>query len=212
MPDAEAVTGEGLEPGSGHTSGLPARSRRWVAVTLALGAVGAVSWLLSSALLRGQDSSRGGLAINTAGRAGAIRVRPAPALTLRLFNGGVLHLTGQRGRVVVVNFWASWCPPCREEAPELEAAWRTYRDQGVVFAGVNVWDAESAARAFLRAYGITYPNGPDPQGRILIEFGVTGIPETYLIDRQGRLGRRWIGPITQHELRRFIQELQRSQP
>jgi len=82
----------------------------------------------------------------------------------------------------------------------------------VVFVGVNVWDAEATARAFLRAFGITYPNGPDPKGRILIEFGVTGIPETYIIDSEGRIVRRWIGPITSQELGELLEELRRPVP
>ena len=150
--------------------------------------------------------------MNTEGRAGSIRVRPAPPFTLHLFDGGTLRLEDERGLWVVVNFWASWCPPCREEAPELEAVWQRLRGHGVVFVGVNVWDAVSTAREFLRAYTITYPNGPDPNGRILIEFGVTGIPETYFIDRQGRLVRRWIGPITARELGRLLADLRRSVP
>ncbi|MCS7173772.1 MAG: TlpA family protein disulfide reductase [Armatimonadetes bacterium] len=168
--------------------------------------------LLSSALFRGQSPERRSLAINTAGRAGQVRVRPVPPFALQLFGGGVFRPTDQRGRVMVVNFWASWCPPCREEAPELEAAWRGLRSQGIVFVGVNVWDSEQAARTFLQNYGITYPNGPDPRGRILVEFGVTGIPETYAVDRQGRLVRRWMGPITRQELANLLEGLRRPVP
>ncbi len=187
-----------------------ARGKRWVLVALALGTAAATSWLFASALVSGQGSGRGGLAINTTARAGAIQLRPAPTFTLQLFDGGTLRLADQRGRVVVVNFWASWCPPCREEAPELQAASQAHRD--VTFVGVNVWDADSAAREFLRTYGISYPNGPDPNGRVLIEFGVTGIPETYFIDSQGRLARRWIGPVTAQGLARLIEDLRRSVP
>ncbi len=134
-------------------------------------------------------------------------MRPAPAFELSLFEGGTFRLADHRGRVVLVNFWASWCPPCREEAPELEAAWRILGPEGTVLVGVNVWDSEEAARSFLRTHRITYPNGPDPRGRILVDFGVTGIPETYVVDREGRLMGRWVGPVAQKELLDLLRNL-----
>jgi cytochrome c biogenesis protein CcmG/thiol:disulfide interchange protein DsbE len=176
-----------------------ARGRTW-AFGLVLLAVAGLVALLSAGLARTRGPGRGGLAVNTTGRAEQVRVRPAPQFALDLFAGGTLRMQDFRGRPVVVNFWASWCPPCRDEAPELEAAWRVLRSRGVVFVGVNVWDSEDAAREFLRTFGISYPNGPDPHGRTLIEFGVTGIPETYVVDRAGNLVRRWIGPLTRPEL------------
>ena len=107
----------------------------------------------------------------------------------------------------MVNFWASWCPPCRQEAPLLERTWREYQAQGVVFVGVDIWDTEQDARRFLEALDITYPNGPDPGGAISIDYGLTGIPETYFVDRQGQVVRKWIGPFTEEALRAFLDEL-----
>ena len=122
--------------------------------------------------------------------------RPAPPFTLPLFDGNVLRLEDLRGRVVFVNFWASWCVPCREEAPVLEAASRTYRTRAVVFMGINVQDKESDARAFLDEFGITYTNGIDHGNKIAVDYGVYGIPETFIIDRAGRIAYKQTGAMT----------------
>lgn len=184
----------------------PTLAQRAVVALVALALIGLLA-LLGYGMLRRQGRSFAGFAVNTVGQAVEIKERPAPDITLQLFDGQTFRLAEQRGRVVVVNYWASWCPPCREEARTLEAVSRAYRDRGVVFVGVNVWDAEGDARAFLREFGVTYPNGPDPTGGILIDYGVTGIPETYFIDRQGMLVRRWIGPLTDQQLRTLLEEL-----
>lgn len=177
----------------------PARTRKWLPSTLLLLAVAGVVALLWSGLQRGDSARRGGLSINTAGRGVPVRPRPAPEFALDLFGGGVLRLRDLRGKPVAVNFWASWCPPCRDEAPELEAAWKAVRGRAVL-VGVNVWDADETAREFLQTFGVSYPNGPDPRGRILIEFGVTGIPETFFVDPTGTVVGRWVGPITREEV------------
>lgn len=133
--------------------------------------------------------------------------RQAPDFTLQLFAGGSLGLADLRGRPVMVNFWASWCPPCRQEAPLLEQTWREYRGRGVTFIGVDIWDSEQDARKFLKDFDITYPTGPDPRGEISINYGLTGIPETYFIDARGQVLRKWIGPFTADSLRPFLEEI-----
>lgn len=180
--------------------------RRGVLALVAL-ALAALLLLMVYGLLRRQGGTFAGLAVNAVGRAAEIRVRPAPDFSLPLFDGGTFRLSEQRGQAVVLNYWASWCPPCREEARTLEAAWLAYRDKAVLLVGVDVWDTEADARAFLREFGVTYPNGPDRSGEILIDYGVTGIPETFFIDREGRLVRRWIGPLTERQIAAFIEEL-----
>lgn len=135
--------------------------------------------------------------------------RIASDFSIKPFDGGSLRLSEQRGKVVLVNFWASWCPPCREEAPVLERAWKANRDQGVVLVGVDIWDTEEDARAFMKEFGISYPNGPDPSGEIAIEYGVTGVPETWFLGKDGRLVRRWIGPLTDRLISTFIEEARR---
>jgi cytochrome c biogenesis protein CcmG/thiol:disulfide interchange protein DsbE len=121
--------------------------------------------------------------------------KPAPPLTLTLFDGSVLRLEDLRGKVVLLNFWASWCPPCRAEARTLEAAWQKYRNEGVVFVGVNIQESEPDARAFLEEFGITYPNGIDRGSRLAIDYGVWGLPETFFIDREGRITYKHVGAL-----------------
>jgi cytochrome c biogenesis protein CcmG/thiol:disulfide interchange protein DsbE len=98
----------------------------------------------------------------------------APLFTLPLFESGSISLESLRGKVVFLNFWASWCAPCRAEARTLEAAWLKYRDRDVVFVGVDIQDKEEDAREFLREFGITYPNARDASGQAAIEYGVWG--------------------------------------
>lgn len=121
--------------------------------------------------------------------------KSASAFTLPLFDGTVLRLEDLRGKVVFLNFWASWCVPCREEARALEAAWRAHRTRDVVFVGINIQDKEPEARAFLREFGITYPNGTDQGSKIAMDYGVYGIPETFFIDRSGRIAYKHIGAM-----------------
>jgi len=122
--------------------------------------------------------------------------KSAPPFTLTLFDGSVLKLEELRGKVAFVNFWASWCVPCREEAPALEAASRAYRPRDVVFVGINIQDKEPDARAFVDEFGITYANGIDHGSRIAMDYGVYGIPETFIIDRAGRITYKQIGAIS----------------
>jgi len=113
--------------------------------------------------------------------------QPAPDFTLVSLDGFEISPSDLQGQVVVLNFWASWCTPCRQEAPALQAVWETYKGQGVVFLGVSYKDAEDASRAFVEEFGITYPNGTDLGGRIGRLYGVTGVPETFIIDAQGKV-------------------------
>jgi len=122
--------------------------------------------------------------------------RPAQAFTLPLFAGGVLNTQSLRGKVLVVNFWASWCyPACYEEAPRLQRVWERFRDRGVVVIGVNIQDQEEAARTFIRRFGQTFPNGMDRTGRISIDYGVYGVPETFIVDQGGRIVDKFVGAV-----------------
>jgi cytochrome c biogenesis protein CcmG/thiol:disulfide interchange protein DsbE len=133
--------------------------------------------------------------------------KEAPPFTLALFDGGTFRLEEQRGRVVVLNVWASWCyPACWNEAPRLEAAWRQYRDQGVMVVGLNYQDREADARAFIQRFGKTFPNGPDKGSKIAIAYGVYGVPETFFIDHTGRIYAKHTGEISRETLAAKIEE------
>jgi len=134
--------------------------------------------------------------------------RPAPEFALPLFDGGTLRTGDLRGKVIVVNFWASWCvPACTDEAPHLQRTWERYRDRGVVVVGVNIQDREGPARAFIRRFGQTFPNGMDHSGAISIDYGVYGVPETFVIDRRGRIVYKHAGAVTEELLASSIEPL-----
>jgi cytochrome c biogenesis protein CcmG/thiol:disulfide interchange protein DsbE len=134
--------------------------------------------------------------------------RPAAPFTLTAFDGTPVVLEALRGKVVVVNFWASWChPACYEEAPVLEQGWRAYRDRGVVVVGVDVQDTEEAARKFIDRFGLSFVNAPDPGGRVSVDYGVYGVPETFFVDRRGRIRAKHVGAVTEAVFRQHVERL-----
>jgi cytochrome c biogenesis protein CcmG, thiol:disulfide interchange protein DsbE len=113
---------------------------------------------------------------------------PAPQFSLpRLDGRGSVALSSLRGKVVLLNFWASWCVPCKQEARMMEASSRRWRRRGVVFLGVDAQDFESDARRFVQAHGVTYLNVHDGGGGVASRYGVTGFPETWFVDPRGKL-------------------------
>ncbi len=143
--------------------------------------------LLAFATLRHQQT----LAIGAALARG--ETPPIPDLTLLAFDGPPVSLRGLAGHPVILNFWASWCIPCRDEAPLLERTWQEFRSQGLIVLGVDTQDLETPARAFLKEFRITYPNVRDPDGSVGRQFGTTGVPETFFIDRKGRIRGKFPG-------------------
>jgi cytochrome c biogenesis protein CcmG, thiol:disulfide interchange protein DsbE len=134
---------------------------------------------------------------------------PAPVFSLkRVGSSRTLNLASLRGKPVVLNFWASWCVPCKGEASMLESAWRQYRKQGVVFVGVDWHDVSGDARTFLARHGVTYPTVLDRSGNVADSYGISAVPETYFIDRKGRLvGEHIIGTVV-HQKDAFYRGVQ----
>jgi len=165
------------------------RVARWAAVLLVVGLIALLGWGVVQAATGPRDSGM------------------APDFTLTAFDGRTVTLSQLRGQVVIVNFWASWCPPCREEAAYLERTWRKYEGKGVVFIGVDWVDTQKEALAYIKEFDITYLNGPDIGTRIAQAYRIQGVPETFYVDKTGRLRGVKIGPLSAPELDNRIDEL-----
>jgi cytochrome c biogenesis protein CcmG/thiol:disulfide interchange protein DsbE len=134
--------------------------------------------------------------------------RPAASFALTTFDGQPVSLEGLRGSVVVLNFWASWChPACYDEAPVLERGWRAWRDRGVMVVGVDIQDTNEAAQKFIRELSLTFPNARDASGKVSIDYGVYGVPETFFIDRRGRIRGKHVGAVTDAVFRSNVETL-----
>jgi cytochrome c biogenesis protein CcmG, thiol:disulfide interchange protein DsbE len=137
--------------------------------------------------------------------------KPAPHFSLELLDGnGTLALDRLRGKAVVVNFWASWCGPCKTESAALERAWRKHKANGVVVLGIDYHDVVGDAKRFVDKHELTYPILRDRDGAVGTRYDLTGVPETFFIDRQGRLvGESLQGPIDKGDnVEKFEQGIQ----
>ncbi len=132
---------------------------------------------------------------------------PAPDFVLELFDGGRFALSENRGKVVVINFWASWCGPCRAEARAFQTVWEAYRDRGdVVIVGVDYVDNTRDALAYIEEFGVTYPNGPDLGTQISDAYHIQGVPETFIVGKDGSIARFIYAGIEARQLANYIDE------
>jgi cytochrome c biogenesis protein CcmG, thiol:disulfide interchange protein DsbE len=171
---------------------------RSVAQGVAIGLVALLFILLVWALV----TEEGG---DLAGSANRGDLPDAPEFALERLDGeGTLALSSLDGKAVLVNFWASWCLPCKEEAPFLEELWRANRDRGLVVVGYDAKDFRVDARRFAKRFDLTFPIVFDGPGDSLDEWGVTGFPETFVLDRQGRVLQAFVGDVTSDEDKREL--------
>jgi thiol-disulfide isomerase/thioredoxin len=137
--------------------------------------------------------------------------KAAPEIKATTFEGTPYRLSDRRGKIVVVNFWASWCAPCRAEAPALQQISQDYRDEGVEVLGIDIKDGRPSAKAFLRTFKITYPTVYDQPGRIPLAFWKTvppnALPSTLIVDREGKIAARIIGETKHSSLNRLVSQV-----
>ena len=198
--------------------------RGWILLGVGLPTLAFLSILVWASLqTRGTP---GGMGINT--DFGVVEIEPKPAQDFSLelmarmdrdgegngdssgedgISGGSVSLSEMRGKVVLVDFWASWCPPCRQEAAALEEVYREYAGPEVEFIGVNIWDLEDNAHTYVKDFGLTYPSGVDTDGVIAIDYGVRGIPEKFFIGRDGVIRQKFVGPMSADILRQTLDRL-----
>lgn len=184
---------QGVRRAAGQGTARP----RWLVVSLLIVALSFA--ILAMGMIR--------IPVDTSGLTGPQVGRPAPDFRLEDLDGRVTSLSDLRGRPVVVNFWASYCLPCREEAPLLTETQARYEGSGLQVLGIIFQDDIGAARLFMERFAVRYPGLLDPDGRTAIDYGVRGIPETFLIGRDGTIRRVFLGPLQVDTFRVGVEEV-----
>jgi cytochrome c biogenesis protein CcmG, thiol:disulfide interchange protein DsbE len=144
--------------------------------------------------------SASGLGRNPSVIASPLVGRVARNFTLPQLDGPPVTLSKLRGQIVVINFWASWCAECHVEQATLDRMWQQFRDSGVVVIGVNFEDTTGAARNYVRTADVTYPIVEDAGSRTALAYGLRGVPETFVVNRSGRIVNHVIGPVNAAQL------------
>jgi len=176
--------------------------REWILLGAAvplLALFALLGWALSKS-----GGNPGGIAVNS--ELGEVRpsVDFAYEFSLELLDGQTMGLSELRGKVLMLDFWASWCAPCRQEASVLAAVYREYSGFPVEFVGVAIWDRREDARRFVTQFDVPYPTGVDENGTIAINYGVRGIPEKFFISPDGAVIKKFIGPMNVDALREIV--------
>ena len=179
--------------------------RQWILLIGGLPAM-ALFALLGWALAQ-SGGNPGGLGVNSRLGEVAATNQPVPQFVVTSLNGAEIDIKALRGKVVMIDFWSSWCGPCRAEAPILSQVYREYEGQPVAFIGIAIWDNSSDILKFADEFNVQYPNAIDSEGRIAFEYGVTGIPQKFFIDSSGTLVRKYVGPMNATTLRQVLDEM-----
>ncbi|MEU3899383.1 TlpA disulfide reductase family protein [Streptomyces sp. NPDC045251] len=206
-----AASSAPLRSNRSNRTAVRVRVRRRAALAVAA----AVSALLVTACGSGGTSGGGGQTGFVTGSDGISTVKKgeragAPDLSGETVDGGQADIDDYKGKVVVLNVWGSWCPPCRAEAKNFETVYQDVKDQGVQFLGINTRDTSvGPARAFEEEFGVSYPSLYDPAGKLLLRFekgtlNPQAIPSTLIVDREGKVAARTLQALSEEKLRKML--------
>ena len=179
---------------------------KYIILGSALTIILAFFFLLSIALVKTQNVPAGA-GVNSEFGEMVVQPKLAPDFEIATLLGDTIQLSDLRGKVVMIEFWASWCPPCREEAPNIAKVYNEYSSKPVEFIGIDVWDQSDRALEFVEEFSIDYPTGTDSTGEILVNYGIRGIPEKYFINKQGYIVGKFVGPSKPGKLEEMLDML-----